>query len=72
VWDIETGWISWKHLDGIRLVPLCWLPPERRGKSFACRDTMAAIGAQEGEVTILDFSDVIAMLKRLDKGPPST
>jgi hypothetical protein len=67
VWDIKTGWISWQRSDGNHLVRICWLSLERRGKSFTSYNTTAAIAAQQGEVTILDFSDVIAMLKSVDE-----
>jgi hypothetical protein len=66
VWDKNTGWVSWRRSDGAHLVSLCWLPVERRGKLFTWHHTKAAVASQEGVVTILDFSDVIAMLKGLD------
>jgi hypothetical protein len=69
VWNHETGWISWERLDGSCPLHLCWLPVERRGESFACYNTTVAIGARQGAVTILDFSDIISMLKGLDQAP---
>jgi hypothetical protein len=63
LWDKETGWIFWRRSNGTRPVRLCWLPLELRGDSFAWHDTTTAIGAHQGAVTIMDFSDIIAMLK---------
>jgi hypothetical protein len=65
VWNEESGWISYQRSD-TRLVPLCWLPHERRGEPFASHNLTAAIGGPEGAVTILDFSEFIAMLDLLD------
>jgi WD40 repeat protein len=64
VWNEESGWISWQR-SRTHSVRLCWLPHERRGYSFASHDMTAAIGARHGAVTILTFSDVIAMLDTL-------
>jgi WD40 repeat protein len=61
VWNEESGWISWQR-SRTHSVRLCWLPHERRGYSFASHDMTAAIGARHGAVTILTFSEVIAML----------
>jgi hypothetical protein len=61
VWSGETGWISLQR-SRTHSVRLCWLPHERRGASFASHNMMAAIGAQHGAVTILDFSEVLATL----------
>jgi hypothetical protein len=47
-------------------VPLCWVPLERRGDAFAWHGTTAAIGGQKGDVSILDFTDVIATLQGLE------
>jgi WD40 repeat protein len=66
-WDHQTGWISWRISDGTRLLPLCWIPVERRGLVFARHGTTAVIGATLGIVTILDLSDVIAMLQDADQ-----
>jgi hypothetical protein len=66
VWDEETGWISWQISECTPPLPLCWMPVERRGSSFARHGATAVIGARHGIVTILDFSDVIAMLKDAD------
>jgi hypothetical protein len=68
MWSEETGWISWQRSE-VGTLPLCWLPVDRRGGSFATHGFMAAIGAQQGAVTILDFSDVIAILQGLGKTP---
>jgi WD40 repeat protein len=67
VWSEKSHWISWRRSEGACPVRLCWLPPERRGESFTWHDTMAIIGARQGIVTVLDFSDVIAMLKGVDQ-----
>jgi WD40 repeat protein len=69
VWNEQTGWISCQTSDGSRL-PLCWMPVERRGFAFACRDTTAVMGAATGIVTILDFSDLIATLGIVDQALP--
>jgi hypothetical protein len=69
VWDEATGWISLQTPDGIHPLPLCWIPVERRGSEFACHGTTAVIGALQGTVTILDFSDVIAMLGNAAQAP---
>jgi hypothetical protein len=61
VWNKKSGWISWQR-SRTHSVRLCWLPHERRGSSFASHNMTAAIGARHGAVTILDFSEVIAML----------
>jgi hypothetical protein len=69
VWDDETGWISWQTSDGTLLLPLCWIPVERRGYTFACHGTTVVLGAYQGIITILDFSDVIAMLSNANQAP---
>jgi hypothetical protein len=69
VWDEATGWIFWQTSDGSLLLPLCWIPVERRGYVFACHGTTAVIGARQGIITILDFSDIIAMLGNADQAP---
>jgi hypothetical protein len=69
VWDETTGWISWQTSDDIFPRPLCWIPVERRGEAFACHGTTAVIGAEQGIITILDFSDVIAILRNTDQVP---
>jgi hypothetical protein len=69
VWDEQTGWISWQISDGTLPLPLCWIPVERRGRVFACQGSTAVIGATQGIITILDFSDVIAMLRIADQAP---
>jgi hypothetical protein len=69
VWDEATGWISWQTSDDTLPLPLCWIPVERRGEAFACHGTTAVIGADQGIVTILDFSDVIAALGNANQAP---
>jgi hypothetical protein len=69
VWDEATGWISWQTPDRIHSLPLCWIPIERRGRAFAYHGTTVVMGAKLGIITILDFSDVIAMLGNTDSGP---
>jgi hypothetical protein len=61
VWEERTGWISWQSSNGDCL-PLCWMPVERRGPSFACRGITAVIGARRGVLTILDFADIVDTL----------
>jgi WD40 repeat protein len=61
VWDENSGWISWQPSD-LHSIRLCWLPHERRGYSFASHNMTAAIGAECGTVTILDFSKVITTI----------
>jgi hypothetical protein len=69
VWNHETGWISWQISHGTvtLLLPLCWIPVERRGHAFARHGTTVVLGSEQGIVTILDFSDVIAKLFMLIK-----
>jgi hypothetical protein len=67
VWDQATGWISWHTSNGTLPLPLCWIPVERRGRTFACHGTTVVIAAEQGIITILDFSDVIAMLGNTDQ-----
>jgi hypothetical protein len=62
VWDGRSGWISWRRAD-TRSIELCWLPHDLRGDAFASHEMSAVFGARQGAVTILDFSEVIAMLK---------
>jgi hypothetical protein len=64
VWSEESGWISWQRSD-LSSIRLCWLPHERRGRKFASHNKTAAIAAKCGTVTltILDFSEVIAMIE---------
>jgi WD40 repeat protein len=69
VWDQANGWISWGPSDGTLLLPLCWIPVERRGDAFACHGTKVVLGARGGIITILDFSDVISMLGNADQAP---
>jgi WD40 repeat protein len=59
-WNEASGWISWQRSQ-THLVRLYWLPHERRGTAFACHHMTAVIGGQHGAVTVLDFSEVIAM-----------
>jgi hypothetical protein len=67
VWDEATGWISWQSSHDTLPLPLCWIPVERRGRPFACHDTTVVIGTEQGIITILDFSDVLAMLGNADQ-----
>jgi hypothetical protein len=69
VWDQATDWISWQTSHSALPLPLCWIPVERRGEAFACHGTTVVIGAEQGIITILDFSDVIAMLGNADHAP---
>jgi hypothetical protein len=69
VWDETTGWISWQTSQSALPLPLCWIPVERRGYAFACHGTTIVIGARRGIITILDFSDVIAMLENMKQAP---
>jgi hypothetical protein len=69
VWEEATGWISWQTSDGTLPLPLCWIPVERRGYAFACHGTTVVLGARRGIITILDFSDVIAMLGDANQAP---
>jgi hypothetical protein len=69
VWNGSTGWISWQISDGTRPLPLCWMPVERRGHLFARHGTTAVVGTDKGIVTILEFSDVIAMLANAVHAP---
>jgi hypothetical protein len=69
VWNAETGWISWQIPERNRPLPLCWMPVERRGYKFTCFGTTAVLGARQGTLTILDFSDVIAMIGDADQAP---
>jgi hypothetical protein len=52
---------------GISSVCLCWLPVQLRGAAFAYHGNTTAIGARQGAVTILDFSEIIASLKGMKK-----
>jgi WD40 repeat protein len=61
VWNENSGWISWRR-SRTHSVRLCWLPHECCGSPFASHNMTAAIGARHAAVTILDFSEVIAML----------
>jgi hypothetical protein len=67
IWDHETGWISCQMPGDINTIRLCWLPVRLRGAAFAHHGTTAAIGARQGAVTILDFSEIIASLKDMQK-----
>jgi hypothetical protein len=69
VWDHTTGWISGQTSHGTPPLPLCWIPVERRGEEFACHGTTVVLGAYRGIITILDFSDVIAMLSNANQAP---
>jgi WD40 repeat protein len=65
IWYSESGWIMLSQRSRTHSVRLCWLPNERRGSSFASHNMTAAIGARSGAVTILDFSETIAMLDKV-------
>jgi hypothetical protein len=67
VWDYAAGWITWQTSDDTLPLPLCWIPVERRGSKFACHGFTVVIGAEQGIITILDFSDVIAVLGNADQ-----
>jgi hypothetical protein len=69
LWDETTGWISWQTSQSAFPLPLCWIPVERRGCEFESHGTTIVIGAYQGIITILDFSDVIAMLGNADQAP---
>jgi hypothetical protein len=69
LWDEATGWISWQTSDDTLLLPLCWIPVERRGYIFACHGTTAVIASRHSIITILDFADVIAMLGNVAQAP---
>jgi hypothetical protein len=56
--DGSEGWIFRLALDGTRR-RVCWFPHARRFHGFlAFRGQKVVIGAGNGIVTILDFSDV--------------
>jgi hypothetical protein len=69
VWDEATGWISWRTSQSVLPLPLCWIPVERRGEESASYGNTIVIGARGGIITILDFSDVIAILGNADQAP---
>jgi hypothetical protein len=55
----EDGWVLRRDLDGLWR-RMCWLPHERRndGLICACYGQRLVIGAADGLMTILDFSNV--------------
>jgi WD40 repeat protein len=55
--DTTTGWVSRIFSSGTRQ-SLCWLPPQYRGQKIAFHGQTVCIGADNGAITILDFSDV--------------
>jgi WD40 repeat protein len=50
--------------DSTNLVPLCWLPMEHRGRALF-RGWIAFVGGKGGNLTMLDFTDVIERLQNL-------
>jgi WD40 repeat protein len=52
-----TGWI-WRGTPSGNVQPLCWLPKQYRGKALAYHGQTVCIGAENGAITILDFSNV--------------
>jgi hypothetical protein len=61
-WNRDTGWISCRSARKGASVRLCWLPPNRRGKTFAHNGSHVFVGAVQGAVTIIDLCDVLGML----------
>jgi hypothetical protein len=62
-WNKQTGWISCVAApDSETLIPLCWLPVERRGHKTVLRGWKAIIGGLGGNVTMLDFTSAINRL----------
>jgi WD40 repeat protein len=55
--DETTGWLSRISFTGPRQ-RLCWLPKQYRGQEIAFHGQTVCIGAENGAITILDFSDV--------------
>jgi hypothetical protein len=67
LWNEDTDWNSWRTSNATCQLHFCWLSVERREKTFKWHSTTAVIGTRQGTVTILDFSDIIAMFKDLDQ-----
>jgi WD40 repeat protein len=59
-WNKHTGWLSFIAVPD-HILPLCWLPIERRGPAVI-RGWTVAVGGLGGQVTILDFTDAIERL----------
>jgi WD40 repeat protein len=55
VFDKDLGWIS-RHGRDSALRRVCWLPVELRGNALAHSGQKVVVGAENGAVTILDFS----------------
>jgi WD40 repeat protein len=55
--DETTGWLSRISPNGTRQ-RLCWLPKQYRGQKIVSHGQTVCIGAPNGAITILDFSDV--------------
>jgi WD40 repeat protein len=53
----STGWIWSVAANGTRQ-RLCWLPKHYRGENIASHGQTVCIGAENGAITILDFSNV--------------
>jgi WD40 repeat protein len=61
-WDQTTGWFSCCSVPDDRgLLPLCWLPVERRGPALIF-DRMVVVAGTGGKVTMLDFTKAIERL----------
>jgi WD40 repeat protein len=62
-WNYTTGWLSCvSATSSDLLIPLCWLPVERRENKAILRGWQAILGGMGGSVTILDFTDAINQL----------
>jgi WD40 repeat protein len=67
----SNGWVIHRDISaGTPEVALCWLPMDRRGRVqfSSLQSPVFAVGADSGAVTILDFTDTLAML---DLPPPN-
>jgi hypothetical protein len=62
--DFETGWISCnnRRKESLRL---CWLPDVLRGHAYASYGPIFAIGALDGQMTVLDFAETLRMFENI-------
>jgi hypothetical protein len=58
--EYRNGWVSCDDGGG-KTLRLCWLPKVLRGHAHASNGTIFAVGAKDGQMTILDFAGTLQM-----------
>jgi hypothetical protein len=62
--QLASGWVIWISELPHQSFPLCWLPPDQRGKAFSSHQSTFAVASHiTGQLTIIDFAPMLEMLR---------